>query len=140
MSTVPPREVYDPDSNDPNQQPVVVVVRCAKCAKTGGANVRRFGQMSYVGPNRTHGVKSAMTGERLTGWVWFPLTDSRQPVKARDPGVGASYRRLTRVDAADATGVELRCPVCKAAPRLGMTRLQELATEAVTRGVMSIFV
>ena len=136
--TIPPREVYDPDSNDPNQAPLRVIVRCARCAKSyGEQQARQFGRLVYAAGNKAHGVRSE-TGERLQGWAWFPLTDNRTPNSA--PGVTKTYRRATRVDVAAASGVQLRCPVCKAAPRLGLSRLQELATEAATRGQSSTFV
>ena len=136
--TIPPPEVYDPESNDPNQRPLEVFVRCARCAKSyGEQRARQFGRLVYAAGNKAHGVRSE-TGERLQGWAWFPLTDNRTPSSA--PGVTKTYRRATRVDVAAASGVQLRCPVCKAAPRVGMVRLQELATEAATRGQPSIFV
>lgn len=143
--TIPPREAYDPDSNDPNQRPLEVIVRCARCAESfGEQRARQFGRLVYAAGNRTHGVRSAETGERPQGWAWFPLTERRTPNSFA--GATKTYRRAVRVDRAGAPGVQLHCPACKAAgrkgwaPRLGMARLQELATEAATRGQPSIFV
>lgn len=46
--SIPPRELFDPDSNDPNRQPVVVWVRCARCAKRhGGPTATAFGRLVY---------------------------------------------------------------------------------------------
>lgn len=139
--TVPPREVYDPHSNDPGLQPLIVIVRCARCAERyGEARARQFGRLAYSAGNMAHGVRSAETGERLQGWAWFPLEGKRTPNSVPGaPGVAKSYSRGVRTDVADASGLELRCPVCRWVRRVGMVRLQELAAEAVTRGQRSIF-